>query len=285
MKIFILQRKFANLSVSMKSIMASMLVIVVLFSMLPSCKMFKKGTSSSSTDSTSSNPSGSASHRWNSPETPLTGNIGDTIIVSGSEYLPMYGRSKDGILPALEGTWELESMNGTNIPEHSNFIKDITTKIERDNQIANAKILQGALGGSMELRRDSITKKTKQGTQTTTTVYIIDNTPVPRITQPQGSDYHVPDKPSIRFYGSNETFSGFTGCNKFAGRYVLSDTNSISLKTASPSTRTPCLGDYNEDEFINNLHRVTNFKGENGKLELMEGSTVVLVFNKKTDEP
>lgn len=282
MKASILKTKLSNQLTVMKGIRVSSLFIFALIFLSASCKLFKKGTSDSS-DSAHSDGSGTASQRWNSPEVPVAP---DTLMVSGSEFLPMYGRSENGILPALEGTWELESMNGTPIPEHSGFIKDVVTKIEKDNQIANAKALEGALQGSMEVKRDSVTKKTKSGgTQTTTTVYIVDRTPTPRISPPQGTDYHVPDKPSIRFYGSNETFSGYTGCNKFSGRYVLTDSNAINLKTAAPSTRTPCLGDYNEDDFINTLHRVSKFKGENGKLQFMEGGTVILVFTKRTDEP
>lgn len=134
-----------------------------------------------------------------------------------------------------------------------------------------------------ETRHDSVTttEKVKGVTYTTTTVQIdktADNTN--RITPPQGSVYHIPQKPGISFYGSNETFSGYTGCNRFAGRYALVGDSAIDLKNATASTKMVCLGDYDEDEYLNTLRKATAYKATDGKLQLLSGNDVILIFHR-----
>ena len=42
-----------------------------------------------------------------------SGNSGpDSVIVTGAQYIPMYGKSETGVNPDLEGTWEMETMDG-----------------------------------------------------------------------------------------------------------------------------------------------------------------------------
>lgn len=193
----------------------------------------------------------------------------DTVVITGTQYIPIEGRSETGTLADLEGAWELDSLNGTLVPGKSAI---------------NVEVLTPTVPEGGEWRHDSTTTtQTVNGVTHTTTTVLIDKmgTPGNKITPPQGSNYHIPAKPSISFFGANETFSGFTGCNRFSGRYAVAGKDSISLQSAAASTKMVCLGDYDEDAFLNTLRRVNTFKAENGKLELLEGDKVILVFSKK----
>lgn len=209
-----------------------------------------------------------ASQRFNLPVNAGSGNSlsSDTLVMAGTQFIPILGKSETGVIPQLEGTWILQTMNGKTI-------------LESDVNIpAPPKMAPGT-----EMRHDSVTtSETVKGVTRTTTTVEVDRmgNPVKRITPPQGSSYHIPQRPSINFFGSNETFSGFTGCNKFSGRYVISDSNSVSLKSATASTKMVCIGDYDEGAFLNTLHRVTAFKSNSGQLQLLEGDNVILVFRK-----
>ncbi len=192
----------------------------------------------------------------------------DTVIVTGSEFIPIQGKSPLGTRAGLEGAWVLNTINGTAIPGQSNLHVDLTKKIP----------------AGTENRHDSTTStQTINGVTQTTTTILIDKmeTQGNKITPPQGPNYHIPERPSISFYGENETFSGFTGCNRFSGRYSVRDTNTINLQSAAASTKMVCIGDYDENAFLNTLHRATSFRSNNGRLELLEGSNVLLVFSKK----
>lgn len=192
----------------------------------------------------------------------------DTIIISGTQYIPLEGRSETGTPAGLEGAWELFSINGSLVPGKSNLHVQPIPKIPEGT----------------EVRHDSITStRIVKGVTHTTTTVLIDKqgTRGNNITPPQGSNYHIPAKPGISFFGANETFSGFTGCNKFSGRYRVAGKDTISLQSAAASTKMVCLGDYDEQEFLNTLKRVNSFKSINGQLELLEGKKVLLVFSKK----
>ena len=102
-----------------------------------------------------------------------------------------------------------------------------------------------------------------------------------KITPAQSGNYHIPQKPYLSFYGSNETFSGFSGCNKLSGRYKIVGQKNINFEKAALSTRMSCLGDDDENLFINSLHEVNGFNLENGQLQFLKGSKVILVFMKK----
>lgn len=103
----------------------------------------------------------------------------------------------------------------------------------------------------------------------------------PRITPEQKDNLHIPEKPSISFYGESKTFSGFTGCNKYAGRYTV-EGKKLTLKNAAPSTKMECLGDYDENSFLQQLQKVTGYRANKNGLELLHGDDVVLVFQKKS---
>lgn len=211
-------------------------------------------------------------HRLNLPDnnSDSTGPLStDTIIVTGTQYLPIEGRSETGTRADLEGVWELDSLNGSSIPGRSNINVEVLTP----------KIPEGG-----EYRHDSTTSsRTVNGVTTTTTTVLVDKmgTPGNKITPPQGPSYHIPAKPAISFFGANETFSGFTGCNRFSGRYVVAGKETINLQSAAASTKMVCLGDYDETAFLNTLRRVNSFKAVNGRLRLLEGNNVLLVFSKK----
>ena len=173
----------------------------------------------------------------------------DTIVPKGIQYIPLFGKRESGVNRDIEGLWELESMDGFVIKG------DAIKKLD-------------------SLEQTKLKRVTKDGANF---VYSTD----PKITPPQGSKYHIPERPTISFYGANETFSGFTGCNRYSGRYVMPDSSTISLKNAAASTRMVCLGDYDEETYLDNLHRVNKFRGLDDKLELLEGDRVILSFIRK----
>jgi heat shock protein HslJ len=204
-------------------------------------------------------------------------NASDTVAITGAEYIPVEGRNEAGVRPDLQGTWMLQSLNGSTITEANKLNIDVTNKALGKESGSGKKYENGT-----EVRRDSTVTKLKDGsTQTETMVYLSKDNRGNNITPPQGTNYHIPARPSLSFYGSNETFSGFTGCNKISGRYLMSGKNSISFQNASASTKMVCIGDYDENAFLDALHRVNSFRATNGKLELMDGANVVLVFDKK----
>jgi heat shock protein HslJ len=187
----------------------------------------------------------------------------DSILITGEEYLPVEVR---GETPGkLEGAWILTS--GVRLSNTGNAKKYYKPKPEPGTELS---------------KQSSSTTTNKDGVKTTTTEtevrMVMD--PGPQITPPQKKKLHKPDSPSINFYGENQTFSGFTGCNKFSGRYS-SKGNKLSLTDANPSTKMVCIGDYDEKEFLKKLESVTSFKITGGKLQMMNNNDVILVFARK----
>lgn len=242
--------------------------LLALAFLLSNCDTPQSTQTSTTTDA---NQTGTASKRWNMPELGTANSNGtDTLLVRNSSYLKVEGKSDTD--PDLEGAWELETMNGSKIPERTNLKTDVKEKIAKNAEKANAK-------SGTEVIVDTI--KTRDGIKTTATTYgweKEDNTI--RITPPQGGTFHIPEKPSIQFYGKNETFSGFTGCNKISGRYSITDTTGISFSQATPSTKMVCIGDYNEETFVSALRSVKSFKVTKNQLDLLDGSTIVLSFKR-----
>lgn len=184
----------------------------------------------------------------------------DTV---ASEYVPIEGRSKNGVPKELQGTWVLSA----GIPKTKPAVK-----------VDDKKYTPGS-----EISRDSVTTTTDVNGQTVTTTEVnIERvaTPIKQITPPQKDNMHKAARPSISFYGENETFSGFTGCNKYSGRYKLSG-NKLLLLNGAASTKMVCMGDYDEQTFLRALTRVNSFRSNNGTLELMDGGDVVLTFSRK----
>jgi heat shock protein HslJ len=191
-----------------------------------------------------------------------TGTSGQSeeVTVTGTEVLPILGRNESGIRADLEGTWTLQSSPGGSLTNNQPAPKGVET------------------------RNDTTTStETVNGTTRTTTSVDIVREKEARITPPQSSNpnMHVPEAPSIRFFGSNETVSGFTGCNKFSGRFTQTGSNSISFQNVNPSTKMVCIGSYDENAFMNLLRRVNSFRSTGGRIELMNGNDVLLVFSRK----
>lgn len=207
----------------------------------------------------------------------------EPITVSGTEYVTIEGRSEFGVRPDLEGTWVL-------VPAESKLSN--TNNITAGRSIAtetgktyNGNVLNEKMKNSKEVMRDTTITIKGDGVHTATTVYLMNNEDGQgnKITPPQSSNpnMHIPEPPSLRFYGSNETFSGFTGCNRMSGRYTMSGRNAINFSDAAASTKMVCIGDYDEQSFLDLLHKVNAFKSSNGQLQLMDGETVLLTFKRK----
>lgn len=194
----------------------------------------------------------------------------DSIIITGTQYIPVLGKSEAGVRPDIMGMWVLQSMPGSVTTINTN--KNIVSETAQAMEVAKRN-------GE---KRDSLVTKTKDGlTRTETTIVYMNDNRGNKITPPQSANHHLPEKPSLNFYGSNETFSGFTGCNKISGRYSITGTNAISFKNAAASTKMMCIGDYDENAYLATLQRVDSYKVLNGQLQLMEGDKVLLVFSKK----
>ena len=196
---------------------------------------------------------------------PETGSgTSDTVVVTGSEYIPIEGRIVPGVRADLQGKWILKS-----------GIQPEKPKVDMD-------LLKTPTPGT-EIRRDTVTtSQTVNGVTTTTTEVEYDKIKEPekQITPPQGKRAHIPERPSISFFGANETFTGFTGCNKFSGRFIL-EGNNLNMQNAAASTKMACIGEYDENAFLDALHRVNSFRNNNGELEFLDGDKVLLVFSRK----
>jgi heat shock protein HslJ len=166
----------------------------------------------------------------------------DTVVVTGTELVPIGGRS-EGLPKGLEGKWILQS-----------GIKRTKPPVDvQEKKLENEKIQSQAAAAG--------------------------NIPPSPITPAQSDNLHEPEKPSISFYGLNETFSGFTGCNKYSGRYHMKG-KKLTLKNAAASTKMVCLGEYDEKAFLSTLGKVDSYRAKDGQLELLDGDEVVLVFRK-----
>lgn len=179
---------------------------------------------------------------------------GDSVQWVGSQVVPITARRQSTPDP-IEGVWILDSMQGRKIPDPSGLKTDKIPEATTDG------------GNGVKEKSNDVSESQNISGET-------------RITPPQGSRFHLPEKPRISFFGGNETFSGFTGCNKFAGRFHISAPDKIVLSNATPSTRMVCIGDYDEDEFIKTLHQVNRFLSVGNTLTLLSGNNPILVFNR-----
>lgn len=166
----------------------------------------------------------------------------DIANVTDTVVVPLSGRL-ESLPKGLEGKWLLKSgIKKTKPSVDMHEKKRKNERIERENA-------------------------TTTGTQTIT------------ITPSQGENLHEPEKPNISFYGLNATFSGFTGCNQYSGRYHLKG-EKLVLETAAASTKMVCLGHYDESAFLHALNRVNGYRASDGQLELLANNKVLLVFVK-----
>jgi heat shock protein HslJ len=259
--------------------MKRILVLIPIVALLSNC-----GTPRSTHPGSGSPTSRAMKNKPASPD----GSTQDEVVVTGTQYIPVYGKNEAGVRHELEGAWVLQSMPAT-LGEGKTNPNNITTgkslSTVNEGKDFNGTILSDRMKNSKEVKRDSTYTTSDGVTHTTTIVYLIDQNgnQQRKITPPQSSNptIHVPEKPGINFFGNNETFAGFTGCNKISGRYTLSGANKISFQNAAPSTKMACIGEYDEDAFLTTLRRVNTFRLNNGNLELMEAENVLLVFSKK----
>ena len=201
--------------------------------------------------------------RYRSPKK-ASARADDTIIVTGVQKLPILGRSENGVYHDIEGSWQVVSINGNRVAEFGGF----------DSALLKKNIASG--------KSDTMIRtKVINGVTTTETIIERPADQGKKITPAQSGNYHIPQKPYLSFYGSNETFTGFSGCNKLSGRYKIVGQKNINFEKAALSTRMACIGDYDENLFINSLHEVNGFNIENNQLQFLKGGKVILVFEKK----
>ncbi len=166
----------------------------------------------------------------------------DSNNTTDTVLVPLGGRV-EGLPKGLEGKWFLKSGIKKTKPQINMHEKKLENeKIERENASAS-------------------------GLQTTP------------VTPTQSDNMHEPEKPNISFYGLNATFSGFTGCNHYSGRYHLKE-GKLVLEAAAASTKMVCLGDYDETAFLHALNKTNGYRVKDGQLELLAGDKVLLVFTK-----
>ena len=199
--------------------------------------------------------------RYRSPKM-ASQKTGDTVTITGMQKLPLLGRSENGVLQEIEGTWQLVSINGNAVADFGGFDSSL---LKRTN-VTSDTITRTMVVNGVTTTETTIERPANQGK---------------KITPAQSGRYHIPQKPYLSFYGSNETFSGFSGCNKLSGRYKIIGQKNINLSKAAASTRMACIGDYDENVFINTLHEINSFTIENGQLQFLKGAKVLLVFEKK----
>jgi heat shock protein HslJ len=185
------------------------------------------------------------------------------VKVTGEEYIPVEGSGKTPA--ALQGEWVLSSGIKASNKKHS-------------REYYKSKPAPGTKLNS----QTKTSTEVKNGVTITRTEETYDRVAEPgkQVTPAQKSNLHKPGKPTISFFGLNQTFSGFSGCNKFAGRYSVSG-NTINFIAENPSTQMVCIGDYDEADFLQKLKRVNGYKASSDRLQLLSGSNVLLTFKRK----
>lgn len=99
----------------------------------------------------------------------------------------------------------------------------------------------------------------------------------------QGSDPEDLAKIWLKFEeGSEKKVSGFAGCNRFFGSYVVSD-KQLEFGNLS-STKMYCPQMDIETTFLEKLGEIDNFRISNSNLRLYSGNSKILVFHATTEE-
>lgn len=86
-------------------------------------------------------------------------------------------------------------------------------------------------------------------------------------------------KPTLQFDVAGKKVSGTTGCNRLSGSYS-SNKESFSFDNNIITTKMACPG-YEESIFLNALTKVNRYKIENGQLQFLRDSTLLMAFSKK----
>jgi heat shock protein HslJ len=79
--------------------------------------------------------------------------------------------------------------------------------------------------------------------------------------------------PSINFDLKTNRFSGNTGCNSMSGSFQIKQ-DALTFNENFISTKMACPG-YNEQPFLDNLHKVNRYEIKNGVLQLMFNTTIL----------
>lgn len=83
----------------------------------------------------------------------------------------------------------------------------------------------------------------------------------------------------LQFNKSTNGVAGTTGCNRFASSFTA-DTTNLRFSENRVLTKMAC-GDYDEQTFLNALDRVNRYRLAEGQLELMQDSSILMVFARK----
>ena len=83
----------------------------------------------------------------------------------------------------------------------------------------------------------------------------------------------------LQFNKSTNGVTGTTGCNRFASSFTA-DTTNLQFSENRVLTKMSC-GDFDEQTFLNALDRVNRYRLNEGQLELMQDSAILMVFARK----
>ena len=81
--------------------------------------------------------------RYRSPKM-ISQKTGDTVTATGVQKMPLLGRSENGVLPEIEGTWQLVSINGNDVADFGGFDSSLLkrTNVTSDT-ITRTKVING----------------------------------------------------------------------------------------------------------------------------------------------
>jgi heat shock protein HslJ len=86
--------------------------------------------------------------------------------------------------------------------------------------------------------------------------------------------------PVLNINASNRVFFGSTGCNSMSGSFNFSG-NDIQFGRSINTSKMNC-NDYDEASFIAALKKVDNYTLNGNQLELKQGSTTLLTFQRRS---
>jgi heat shock protein HslJ len=83
----------------------------------------------------------------------------------------------------------------------------------------------------------------------------------------------------MQFTKATGSLSGTTSCNRFNGSYTATD-DTLLLSQTRLLTKMACPG-YNEQLFLDALNRVNRYHLNEGQLELLQDTALVMIFARK----
>ncbi|MDB5191739.1 MAG: protein of unknown function Meta and HslJ [Segetibacter sp.] len=97
--------------------------------------------------------------------------------------------------------------------------------------------------------------------------------------QPEGFRYWQ-RIPQITFKPTAKVFTGNTGCNTMSGSFNFGG-NDLQFNKRIATSKMAC-NEYNETAFLDAMKKVDNYTINGDRLELRQGSTLLLAFNRKS---